>query len=157
MDEFQTTDPVEPTTPEDQPEPKKRNGNGHAGRYIKNSKMVAEFMRTFGQPIADAPAFPPRRVAWMRLKLILEEVWELIVAMARRDMVGIADAITDILVVVYGMGITYGIDVDACFREVMRSNMSKMGADGKPVYRADGKVTKGENYQPPDLRKVMGL
>lgn len=124
---------------------------------VKNSKMVAELMRMYGQDIATKPTLPNRKVAWLRLKLILSEVWELFVAMRRRDLVEIADALTDILVVVYGMGLTYGIDLDACFREVHRSNKTKLGYDGKPIYRADGKVMKGPNYQPPNLKKAMGL
>lgn len=126
-------------------------------KHVKNSLMVREFITTFGQHISDTPAIQPRKIAWLRLKLILEEVMELMAAMWKRDLVGIADALADILYVVHGMAIAYGIDLDACFREVHSSNMSKLGNDGKPVYRKDGKVSKGPAYRKPDLRKVMGI
>ena len=126
-------------------------------RHVKNSLMVREFMTTFYQPVKDSPEFPPRRVAWMRLKLILEEVWELIIAMKRRDMVEIADALGDLVYVCIGMAHTYGIPFDEAFREIHRSNMAKAGPDGKPIYRKDGKIIKPEGWTPPDLRKVMGL
>ena len=124
---------------------------------VKNSKMVAELMKMYRQPIATKPTLPTPKVARLRLRMIVSEVWELIVAMWNRDLVEIADALTDILVFVYGMGLTYGIDLDACFREVHRSNKTKLGYDGEPIYRADGKVMKGPNYQPPNLKKVMGI
>ena len=68
-----------------------------------------------------------------------------------------ADALTDLLYVIYGMGITYGLNLDECFKEVHRSNMSKLGADGKPIYRSDGKVLKGENYSPPNLKRILNI
>jgi predicted HAD superfamily Cof-like phosphohydrolase len=89
------------------------------------------------------------------LKLIREEVSELEEANSFSDLVEVADALTDILYVVYGMAHAYGIPIDECFEEVHRSNMSKLGEDGKPVYREDGKVIKGPNYSKPDLKKVL--
>ena len=93
----------------------------------------------------------------MRLELIAEELGELEEAIANKDLVGIADALTDILYVTYGAGHAFGLDLDACFREVQRSNMSKLGEDGKPIYREDGKVLKGPNYSEPDLKKTLQL
>jgi predicted HAD superfamily Cof-like phosphohydrolase len=126
-------------------------------KHILPSAMVKEFMETFGQPVKSNPEFPSRNIAWMRLKLILEETWELMVAMYRRDMVGIADALGDLVYVVVGMAHTYGIPFDAVIREIHRSNMAKAGPDGKAILRADGKIQKPEGWTPPDLRKVMGL
>ena len=74
-----------------------------------------------------------------------------------KDLVGVADALTDLLYVVYGAGHAYGLDLDACFREVQRSNMSKLGEDGKPIYRDDGKVLKGPDYSEPDIKSVLQL
>ncbi len=90
-------------------------------------------------------------------KLIKEELQELFVAMAEKDIVEVADALTDILYVTYGAGHAFGIDLDACFREVQRSNMSKLGEDGKPIYREDGKILKGPDYSEPDLKKVLDI
>lgn len=126
-------------------------------RHVLPSKMVAEFMQTFKQTTKARPEFPSRRVALLRLRLIVEELFELIAAMWRRDMIGIADALGDLVYVVVGMAHTYGIPFDEVFREIHSSNMSKAGPDGKAILRADGKIMKGEGYRPPDLRKVMGI
>ena len=84
----------------------------------------------------------------------MEELYD---AMESKDIVGVADALTDILYVTYGAGHAFGVDLDKCFEEVQRSNMSKLGEDGKPIYRDDGKVMKGENYSPPDLKKCLQI
>lgn len=122
-----------------------------------NFELVGEFMETFGQNVYDNPTFPSKKVQKMRVKLIREELKELVEAINENDIVEVADALTDILYVTYGAGHAFGIDLDACFQEVQRSNMTKLGADGKPVYREDGKVVKGPNYSEPDLQKVLGL
>lgn len=122
-----------------------------------NFELVGEFMETFGQNVYDNPTFPSKKVQKMRVKLIREELKELVEAINENDIVEVADALTDILYVTYGAGHAFGIDLDACFKEVQRSNMTKLGADGKPVYREDGKVIKGPNYSEPDLQKVLGL
>lgn len=119
--------------------------------------MVREFHQVFGHPIASIPAFPTEELIKLRGDLISEERSELSDAEEQRDIVGVADALSDLLYVIYGMGLVYGIDLDKTFQEVHRSNMSKLGADGKPIYREDGKVLKGPNYTPPDLKKVLGL
>ena len=120
-----------------------------------NFELVGDFMEVFGQEVKDEPALPDWDTCALRLDLITEEVKELEVALANEDLTDIADALTDILYVVYGAGHAFGIDLDACFQEVHRSNMSKLGQDGKPVYREDGKVLKGPDYFDPDLASIL--
>lgn len=122
---------------------------------VSNFKMVGEFMKKFGQDVKTEPEFPNADVRLLREYLIQEELNELREAMDNKDLVGVADALTDILYVTYGAGHAFGINLDECFLEVQRSNMSKLGPDGKPMYREDGKVMKGPNYKEPDLEKVM--
>lgn len=122
---------------------------------MTNFTEVGKFMETFGQEVQTSPKIPKYAVQMLRLSLILEEYTELEDAIAEGHMEGIADALTDILYVTYGAGHAFGIDLDKCFEEVQRSNMSKLGADGKPIYRDDGKIMKGPNYSEPDLRKVL--
>lgn len=120
-----------------------------------NQDKVIEFMRTFGQEVGTSPAWPAEAVVQMRLALIDEECDELHDGVDRRNIIEVADALTDILYVVYGMGATFGIDLDKCFTEVHNSNMSKLGEDNKPIYRDDGKVLKGPNYFEPDLDTIL--
>jgi predicted HAD superfamily Cof-like phosphohydrolase len=122
---------------------------------MTNFTEVGKFMETFGQEVQTSPKIPKYATQMLRLSLILEEYTELEDAIAEGHMEGIADALTDILYVTYGAGHAFGIDLDKCFEEVQRSNMSKLGADGKPIYRDDGKIMKGPNYSEPDLRKVL--
>ena len=124
---------------------------------MSNFKSVGTFMETFGQEIKTKPEFPDAETTNLRLELISEELEELYDAMESKDIVGVADALTDILYVTYGAGHAFGVDLDKCFEEVQRSNMSKLGEDGKPIYRDDGKVMKGENYSPPDLKKCLQI
>ena len=112
-------------------------------------------MRAFGQDVYDHPSIRDEKTQELRYELIREELEELRDALDKNDLVEVADALTDILYVVYGAGHAFGIDLDACYREVHRSNMSKLGADGKPLRREDGKVLKGPNYSPPDLSKII--
>ena len=112
-------------------------------------------MHSFGQETLMKPTLPDVDLAELRLDLIQEEVDELATAFINQDIVEIADALTDILYVTYGAGHAFGIDLDTCFTEVHRSNMSKLGIDGKPIYRHDGKVLKGRNYSPPQLAKII--
>ena len=125
--------------------------------YMSNFDKVRDFMKTFGQEVKTEPELPTKETAKLRIELIVEELNELIDANEDKDLVGIADALTDILYVTYGAGHAFGIDLDACFREVQRSNMSKLGEDGKPIYREDGKVLKGPNYSEPDLKRTLQL
>ena len=118
-------------------------------------ELVGDFREAFGQDVYIEPTWPDFSTRELRLELIQEEVDELGEAMEQRDMVGIADALTDILYVVYGTGHSYGIDLDECFQEVHSSNMSKLGEDGKPIRRDDGKILKGPNYFEPDLESIL--
>ena len=118
-------------------------------------------MQTFGQDVLTTPTMPDPCVTDLRIDLIEEELNELLVAVHdprianRERLTEIADALTDILYVTYGAGHAFGIDLDKCFEEVHNSNMSKLDENGKPIYREDGKVMKGENYFKPNLRKVL--
>lgn len=96
-------------------------------------------------------------LARLRVDLVQEEVGEFAAASEQADLIGIADALADIVYVAYGAALTYGIDLDAVLREVHRSNMSKLGSDGKPVLRADGKVLKSDRYVRPDIAAALGL
>jgi predicted HAD superfamily Cof-like phosphohydrolase len=120
---------------------------------MTNFNKVADFMNAFGQDVETEPQWTS--VSELRYELIREELAELREGLDKRDIVEVADALTDLLYVVYGAGHSFGIDLDKCFEEVHNSNMSKLGADGKPIYREDGKVLKSKNYRPPDLRKVL--
>ena len=117
---------------------------------MTNFEKVANFMSTFGQDVLTQPKLTD--VSELRYELIKEELSELREALDQKDIVGVADALTDILYVTYGAGHAFGINLDKCFTEVQRSNMSKLGEDGKPIYREDGKVLKGPKYFPPDLK-----
>ena len=108
-------------------------------------------MEAFGQSVEMEPTWPDFNTRELRLELIQEELDELSDAVADRDMIQIADALTHLLYVVYGAGHSFGIDLDECFEEVHRSNMSKLGENGRPIHREDGKVLKGPNYVPPSL------
>ena len=118
---------------------------------ITNFEKVGDFMEAFGQEVLYMPVMPNTKLAALRLDLINEEVQELTDGLGKKSMLEIADALTDILYVVYGAGHAFGIDLDECFNEVHRSNMTKLGEDGRPVYREDGKVMKGPRYSEPDL------
>ncbi len=112
-------------------------------------------MKTFGQEVVTKPQFPDKKTAKLRLDLIKEELNELEQAVNANNLKEIADALTDILYVTYGAGCAYGIDLDKCFKEVQRSNMSKLGNDGKPIYNENGKVMKGPNYSAPNLKQFL--
>jgi predicted HAD superfamily Cof-like phosphohydrolase len=119
---------------------------------------VAEFHAAFSLPMRQLPSAEiDHALARLRVALLEEEVGEFVAASEQRDLVGIADALADIVYVVYGTALTYGIDLDAVLREVHRSNMSKLGRDGKPLIREDGKVLKSERYFPPEIASVLGL
>ncbi len=122
---------------------------------ITNFEKVGDFMEAFGQEVLYIPTMPDFNLSALRLDLIEEEVQELRDGLAKKSMLEIADALTDILYVVYGAGHAFGIDLDDCFHEVHSSNMTKLGADGRPLYREDGKVMKGPNYREPDLTKFI--
>ena len=122
---------------------------------MSNFTDVKVFMETFGQMVRTKPNFPDDKTMQLRLDLIKEELNELEEAMKTKNLKEVADALTDILYVTYGAGYAYGIDLDQCFKEVQRANMSKLGEDGKPIYNDQGKVMKGPNYTKPDLSKFV--
>lgn len=122
--------------------------------YPSPGTYVREFHETYGAAIRDEPvALPPE--TGMRILLLQEEVGEYVNAIDQEDILEIADALADIVYVAYGAALTHGVDLDAVLAEVHRSNMSKLGEDGKPIYREDGKVLKGPNYSPPDLFPIV--
>jgi predicted HAD superfamily Cof-like phosphohydrolase len=123
---------------------------------ITNFELVGDFMEAFGQEVLDQPTWPDFETRMLRLDLIEEENNELETAIHEKDMVGVADALTDLLYVIYGAGHAFGLDLDVCFNEVHRSNMSKLGEDGRPIYREDGKVLKGPDYFEPNLAELIG-
>jgi len=126
--------------------------SGHPGL----TEQVLEFHRAFGLPVQPWPA------AWidgdltaLRQRLLDEEVQELRDAVAVGDVVEIADALADIAYIVAGTAVVHGIDLDAVIREVHRSNMAKLGPDGRPILRADGKVLKPEGWEPPRIHETL--
>ncbi len=122
---------------------------------MSNFEDVKIFMKTFGQMVRTKPQFPGEETMQLRYDLIKEELNELEQAMKTKDLKEVADALTDILYVTYGAGYAYGIDLDKCFKEVQRANMSKLGSDGKPIYNEKGKVMKGPNYLEPNLKQFV--
>ena len=122
---------------------------------MSNFSKVGIFMKTFGQEVKNKPSLSTDKINKLRIDLIKEELEELTTAMKNKDLLEVADALTDILYVTYGAGHAFGINLDNCFEEVQKSNMSKLGEDGKPIYNDKGKVMKGPNYFKPDLNKFV--
>ena len=122
---------------------------------MTNFQKVKTFMQTFGQEVKLKPSFSTEKINDLRYNLIKEELEELKEAISKKDLLEVADALTDILYVTYGAGHAFGIDLDKCFEEVQNSNMSKLGEEGKPIYNESGKVMKGPNYYKPDLSKFI--
>ena len=122
---------------------------------MSNFSKVGTFMKTFGQEVKTKPSLSTEKINKLRIDLIKEELEELIEAMNNKDLLEVADALTDILYVTYGAGHAFGIDLDQCFDEVQNSNMSKLDENGKPIYNDSGKVMKGPKYFKPDLSKFV--
>ena len=122
---------------------------------MSNFNKVKAFMNTYGQDVKEKAEFPENKIVQLRIDLIEEELNELKEAIKNNDIVEVADALTDILYVTYGAGHSFGVNLDKCFDEVQRSNMSKLGEDGNPIYNDSGKVMKGPNYSVPDLKKII--
>jgi len=120
-----------------------------------NFREVEKFMKACDQEVRVVPGFPDDFTTALRLRLIHEEVHELVEGIRNEDIVEVADALTDILYVVYGAGHAFGINLDKCFDEVQRSNMTKVMPDGKVVKNAEGKVMKPETYEEPNLQEVL--
>ena len=122
---------------------------------MSNFKKVRTFMETFNQEVKTKPSFSTDKINNLRYDLIKEELEELKVAMENKDLLEVADALTDILYVTYGAGHAFGIDLDKCFEEVQSSNMSKLDENRNPIYNESGKVMKGPNYFKPNLSKFI--
>tara|TARA_B110000438_G_C15783400_1_gene637294 strand:- start:311 stop:682 length:372 start_codon:yes stop_codon:yes gene_type:complete len=122
---------------------------------MSNFEDVKKFMETFGQIVRTKPQFPDEKTMKLRHDLIKEELDELEVAMKTKNLKEVADALTDILYVTYGAGYAFGINLDKCFKEVQRSNMSKLDKNGKAIINEKGKVMKGPNYTEPNLKQFV--
>ena len=122
---------------------------------MTNFEKVGLFMKTFGQEVKSKPALSSKKINNLRIELISEELEEFKEAIKNHDLKEAIDALTDILYVTYGAGHAFGVNLDKCFNEVQKSNMSKLGKDGKPIYNESGKVMKGPNYFKPDLSKYI--
>ena len=124
---------------------------------MTNFLKVKKFMKTFGQEVLESPKFPNKKIIQLRINLIKEELNELEEAVENDDLLEVADALTDILYVTYGAGHALGIDLDKCFDEVQKSNMSKLDRYGNPIYNDQGKVMKGPSYFKPDFKKILNI
>ena len=122
---------------------------------MTNFEKVGQFMKTFGQEVKISPNLSTEKINSLRISLINEELEELKKAIDDKNILEVADALTDILYVTYGAGHAFGINLDKCFHEVQQSNMSKLSKDGKPIYNEAGKVMKGSKYFKPDLNKFL--
>ena len=122
---------------------------------MTNFEKVGLFMKTFGQEVKSKPGLSNVKINKLRVDLIDEELKEFKHAIQTNDLKEVADALTDILYVTYGAGHAFGINLDKCFDEVQKSNMSKLSAEGKPIYNDKGKVMKGPNYFKPNLKKFL--
>ena len=122
---------------------------------MSNFEKVKNFMITYGQEVKESASFPDENIIKLRLKLIKEELEELEQALNDKNLLEVADALTDILYVTYGAGHSFGINLDACFEEVQRSNMSKLDENGQPIYNKYGKVMKGPNFSKPNLKQFI--
>ena len=122
---------------------------------MTNFEKVGVFMKTFNQDVKDSSSLSTDKINLLRISLINEELDELKQAISEKNLIEVADALTDILYVTYGAGHAFGINLDKCFEEVQNSNMSKLDIDGKPIYNENGKVMKGPNYYKPNLNKLI--
>ena len=127
----------------------------HISLGISNSDRVRTFMDRVGHTVNRSPTIPNEKTQKLGMLLLEEELAEFYNALSKKDMVGIADGLTDILYVVYGIGHNFGIDLDYTFEAVHDSNMSKLDVNGKAQYDKNGKVIKGKYYVPPDIKGVL--
>lgn len=118
-------------------------------------KDVVEFHEAFGVLISGIPTIPEEKVQRLRETLEKEEHRELIESNEKRDLCGIADAIVDLIYVLIGRAVSYGIDLRPIWDAVQAANMAKLGPDGKPIRRADGKVIKPDGWKPPDIQALL--
>ena len=124
---------------------------------MSNFFKVKKFMQKFKQEVKSKPSFPDENIIKLRINLIKEELLELEVALNEKNIEETADALTDILYVTYGAGHAFGIDLDKCFDEVQKSNMSKLDKFGNPIYNEQGKVMKGPLYFKPNFKKILNI
>ena len=124
---------------------------------MSNFFKVKKFMQKFKQEVKSKPSFPDENIIKLRINLIKEELLELEEALNRKNIEETADALTDILYVTYGAGHAFGIDLDKCFDEVQKSNMSKLDKFGNPIYNDQGKVMKGPLYFKPNFKKILNI
>jgi len=122
---------------------------------MTNFEKVGLFMKTFDQEVKIKAGLSTEKINELRISLVNEELEEFKEAIKSNDLKEVADALTDILYVTYGAGHAFGINLDKCFEEVQKSNMSKLSEDGKPIYNEAGKVMKGPKYFKPDLNKFL--
>jgi predicted HAD superfamily Cof-like phosphohydrolase len=122
---------------------------------MTNFEKVGVFMKIFGQEVKNNAGFSSEKINKLRFELIKEEVEELRVALEKKDIIEVADALTDILYVTYGAGHAFGINLNLCFEEVQKSNMSKLDENNEPIFNDKGKVMKSKNYFKPNLKKII--
>tara|TARA_Y100001935_G_C17271758_1_gene492336 strand:+ start:139 stop:510 length:372 start_codon:yes stop_codon:yes gene_type:complete len=122
---------------------------------MTNFEKVGKFMKTFGQEVKSKSSLSSDKINNLRISLIEEELDELKNAINQKNLLEVADALTDLLYVTYGAGHAFGINLDKCFDEVQKSNMSKLDSNGKPIYSEKGKVLKGPNYFKPNLSDFL--
>ena len=122
---------------------------------MSNFEKVKPFMTTYGQEVKESASFAEENIIKLRLNLIKEELEEFEQALNDKNLLEVADALTDLLYDTYGAGHSFGINLDECFQEVQRSNMSKLDEDGKPIYNEYGKVMKGPNFSKPNLKQFI--
>ena len=126
---------------------------------IKNEiNAVAQFHNAFGIDSKKHPTTDiPQQTVSLRYNLMKEENEEYLEAAQNNDLVELADALGDMLYILCGTILSHGMQdkITEVFQEIQRSNMSKLGSDGKPIYRADGKVLKGPNYFKPDIKTIL--
>lgn len=118
-------------------------------------ESVKEFHEKFGLHVEENPTLPNEQTRELRKKLLREEVDEYLEAEDNDDLTEMCRELSDVLYIVYGTAVSYGLPIDAMFREIHQSNMSKLDKDGKPLIREDGKILKGENFKKPDPERVM--
>lgn len=122
---------------------------------MSTQNLVTEFHRVFGCAANDQLGLNNTDLVHCRIALMREELTEVIDAMTSGDLMHTARELADLVYVVYGTAVALGIDLDEAVREVHRANMSKLGTDGRPLLRADGKVLKGPHFRAPDVSSAV--
>jgi predicted HAD superfamily Cof-like phosphohydrolase len=122
---------------------------------MSNFKKVKEFHKKFEISMPEKSGLPKEEIRKLRKDLLEEEYQEYLLGEKNNDLVEIADALADMLYIIYGTADAYGIPIDDIFNEVHMSNMSKLGEDNRPIRREDGKILKGPKYFKPDIGKYL--